>query len=111
MHGLHGTRLRAWIITGEFVFGAIGCVGIGLLPFVADFGIGWKVFGAWLIGAGLNYVPLALHVISLWRPRALAAELEGVDIRRELRRYTVLQVWVAVPLAIVIFALIQLPWR
>jgi hypothetical protein len=66
------------------------------------------VFGAYLIGAGLNYVPLALHVISLWRPGALAAELDGVDIPRELRRYTALQVWVAVPLAIVVFALIQL---
>jgi hypothetical protein len=108
MHGLHGTRTRAWIITAEFVFGAVGCVGLGALPFLVDLGTGWKLFGACLIGAGLNYVPLAIHVISLWRPGALAAELEGVDIRRELRRYTALQVWVAVPLAIVIFALIQL---
>jgi hypothetical protein len=53
-------------------------------------------------------VPLALHVLSLRRPGALAAEREGVDIPGELRRYTGLQVWVAVPLAIVTLALLQL---
>ncbi|MFE0526920.1 hypothetical protein ACFW0V_04915 [Micromonospora parva] len=39
------------------------------------------------------------------RPGALDAELAGVDIDRELRRYTVLQLWVFVPLSLVVLAI------
>ncbi len=108
MHGLSGTRTRARIITAEFVLGAVVCIGFGLLILIGVSGIGWAVFGAYLIALGLNYVPLAIYVIVLRRPGALAAELNGVDIPSELRRYTALQVWVAVPLAILVLALIQL---
>jgi hypothetical protein len=38
------------------------------------------------------------------RPAALDAELAGVDTGRELRRYTVLQLWIFVPFALVVFA-------
>ncbi|MDG9674341.1 hypothetical protein [Micromonospora sp. DH14] len=39
------------------------------------------------------------------RPGALDAELAGVDIDLELRRYTVLQLWVVVPLSLVVLAI------
>jgi hypothetical protein len=108
MHGLGGTRTRARVITAEFVLGAVVCVALGALILATSSGTGWTIFGAYLIGGGLNYVPLALHLLSLRRPGALTAELAGVDIPAELRRYTALQVWVLVPLAVVVFAVVQL---
>jgi len=62
------------------------------------------VVGLWLVGAGINYVPLALHARSLSRPGALEAELAGVDVRRELRRAGAQQLWIAVPLAVAVSA-------
>ncbi|MEW2430718.1 hypothetical protein AB0877_22140 [Micromonospora sp. NPDC047644] len=61
--------------------------------------------GLWLVGAGLNYAPLSLYAIALTRPGALDAELAGVDISGDLRRYAVLQLWVFVPLALVVLAI------
>ena len=63
--------------------------------------------GLAMVGIGLNYVPLSAHALSLRRPEALEAELEGVDVVRELRRYTFIQLWVVVPLAFVVFDLSQ----
>jgi hypothetical protein len=37
----------------------------------------------------------------LSRPGALDAELSGVDIGREVRRYSILQLWIFVPLSLV----------
>lgn len=54
-----------------------------------------------MIGAGLNYAPLTAHAIALSRSDALDAELGDVDVSRELRRYTVLQLWILVPLALI----------
>jgi hypothetical protein len=65
---------------------------------------GWPLFALWLIGAGLNYVPLSVHAISLTKAGALAAELDGIDVPAGLRRYGVLQLWIFVPLAPVFFA-------
>ena len=66
------------------MFGAVGCTSLGFLAIVR--GSGWiVVLGIWLVGAGVNYVPLAVHAQSLSRPGALEAELAGVDVRRELR--------------------------
>ncbi|MEV7328390.1 hypothetical protein [Micromonospora sp. NPDC093244] len=64
---------------------------------------GTRAIGLWLVGAGLNYAPLAWYAIRLMRPGALDAELADVDTDRELRRYTVLQLWVFVPLSLVVF--------
>jgi hypothetical protein len=61
------------------------------------------VLGIW-IGAGLNYAPLAAYAIALSRSGALNSELAGVDTGRELRRYSVLQLWIFVPLSLVILA-------
>ena len=58
----------------------------------------------WVIGAGLNYLPLAAYSIMLSRPGVLEAELADVDTGRELRRAGVLQLWILVPLALVAVA-------
>jgi hypothetical protein len=61
------------------------------------------VAGIWILGMGLNYVPLAVFALALIRPGALDAELAGVDTHGELRRYSALQFWVFVPLSLVVF--------
>ena len=62
---------------------------------------GGRLLGLWLIGAGLNYAPLAVYANAPSRPGALDAELAGVDTDIEIRRYGVFQVWILVPLSLV----------
>ena len=108
MHGLAGTLLRRRIILAEFVLGAVGCVVIGFFTATRAPAIWWRVLGVWLVGTGLNYGALALHAAWLSRAGALDRELAGVDVPTELRRYTYLQVWIVVPLLLVVLALGQL---
>jgi hypothetical protein len=68
---------------------------------------GWQAFGAWVAGIGVNYAALTWHAVSLSRPGALDAELAGVDVPHELRRYSLLQFWVVVPLLLGILAVGQ----
>lgn len=80
MHGLHGSPTRRRIILTEFLAGAIGGLALAVVVIVSSGGTPWLLaFGAWLAGVSLNYVPLALHAISLRRPQVLADELREVD--------------------------------
>ncbi len=109
MHGSAGTTRRRRIILAEFVLGATLGSAIAIATLVTASSAFAVVLGAWVLGCSLNYVPLVAHVIRLWPPGALDAELAGVDLRAELRLYTVKQFWVAVPLLFVILAVIQRP--
>lgn len=81
--------------------GAILCSALGLL--LALRGTGWIVFaGVWLCGVGANYIPLAVHARTLSRPGALDAALQEADPARELRLAARRQMWIAVPLALVV---------
>jgi ABC-type enterobactin transport system permease subunit len=111
MHGLAGTLLRRHVIVAEFVLGAAGCVVIGLLTAARASGVGWRMLGVGLIGIGVNYLVLALHAISLLRAGALDAELRGADVGSELLRYTYHQVWIVVPLLLVVLGVLQLRQR
>ncbi|MFI6259614.1 hypothetical protein ACIBCL_26410 [Micromonospora zamorensis] len=104
MHGTRGTAPRRRIILAEFLVGVVAMVALGIWLLTSSSSLGSRAIGLWFTGAGLNYAPLSVHAIALMRPGALDAELTGVDIDRELRRYTVLQLWVFVPLALVVFA-------
>jgi hypothetical protein len=42
------------------VIGAIGCTILGVLALTRANGVVWQLLGVWLVGAGVNYVPLAL---------------------------------------------------
>jgi hypothetical protein len=102
MYGTHGTLRRRRIILFEFVAGLIVALAFGgWLISVGD--VGNTVIGVVIVTIGLNYAPLAVYAIRFSRPGALDAELSDVDVPKELRRYTVLQLWVFVPLALVIF--------
>ena len=105
MHGLVGSTLRRRIILWEFILGAILSLVLGVFVFLTADGLFWTVFGLWLIGIGFNYVPI--YAIGFTRPGALERDLAGVDIPSELRRYTGLQVWVFLPLALVYLAIRQ----
>ena len=85
MYGTRGSQRRRRAIRVEFFAGAAGCTALGILALVHGSGL-WILVGAWLVGAGANYVPLALEAQRLSRPSALDAELSGLDVRRELRR-------------------------
>jgi hypothetical protein len=56
MWGSRGDRRRRRAIRAEFWIGAVGCTALGAL--VLSSGDGWELaLGAWLIGAGANYLP------------------------------------------------------
>ncbi|WP_430501662.1 hypothetical protein ACQRWP_08920 [Micromonospora trifolii] len=105
MHGSRGTTRRRRIILAEFLVGVVLMVAWGIWLLSSSNDLGSRAFGLWLTGAGLNYAPLSAYALALMRPGALDAELAGVDIDRELRRYTVLQLWVFVPLSLVVLAI------
>jgi hypothetical protein len=106
MYGAAGSRIRRRVILAEFVLGAV--VGSALGAYGLFAAEGWMaVFGAWLLGACLNYVPLAVHAIDLSGPGVLDSELRGVDVRAELRYYTKAQIWIAVPLLFIALAIAQ----
>jgi hypothetical protein len=72
---------------------------------IANGGVVSWIIGAWLVGVGINYVPLAWYAIRMSDRTSLEAELVGLDLRSEIRRYTKAQLWITLPFAIVIFAL------
>jgi hypothetical protein len=105
MYGTTSTVRRRRIIGAEFIAGTVGLVTVGAWLAGASVGLGGRVPGIWMIGAGLNDAPLAAYAIALSQPGALEAELAGVDTGRELRRYSVLQLWIVVPLSLIISAI------
>ena len=102
MHGFAGSPLRRSVIRAEFVLGALVGVGLGIWVAVAATSVGWQLFGAWVVGMGVNYAALAWQAAVLSRPGALEAELADVDLARDLRRYSVLQFWIVVPLLLAV---------
>ncbi len=107
MHGTRGTLLRRLLILTEFVAGAVAGTAVGVAVVAGGWGTGWHLFGIWLTGVCLNYLPLALYAVSFLRRDMLAAELQDVDVSAELRHYVVAQLWVAVPLLFVFLDLTQ----
>jgi hypothetical protein len=102
MYGTRGTTRRRRIILAEFVVGVTVMVAFGAWLLIVSSDLGGRLLGLWVLGAGLNYAPLAAHAILLSQPGALDTELAGVDTGRELRRYGFLQFWIFVPLALVV---------
>jgi len=101
MHGSVGVVWRRWVILGEFLLGVVGGLALGLYLILSGGGPRPVVFGVWVLGAGLNYLPLAVHALTLVAPGALERELSGVDLRAALRYYSVRQFWLVVPLLFV----------
>lgn len=96
MHGARGTLRRRRVILAEFALGTIGSLMLGVWALTWD-EVSGVVLGIWLLGLAANYLPLTAHVLALWQPDVLEAELAGADLGAELRRYTRAQIWVLVP--------------
>lgn len=101
LHGARGTARRRRLVLAEFVVAAIGILALGVWLATARPGIVAWLLAGWAAGVGLNYAVLAVHAARLSRPGRLDAELEGVDVTAELRRYGARQLWILVPFAIV----------
>lgn len=104
MYGTRGTTRRRRIILTEFVLGAIVMIAFGVWLAMVSGTTFDRALGLYIVLAGANYVPLALYAIALMRPGALDQELAGVDTVREIRRYGRLQLWIFVPLSLVVMA-------
>ena len=93
MHGLSGSRRRRRLITAEFVLGTIALAAFAGLLFAHD-----SYVWAWVIlGIGVNYACLAICAVQLFPSEQLEAQLEGVDLRAEARRYAFAQLLLLVP--------------
>ena len=103
MHGTRGTVRRRRIIRIEFLVGACGGIALGALTLLRGEGA-WMMLGAWLVGVGANYVPLAIEAQRLSSPGALDAEISGLELRRELGAAGRAQLWIAVPFALCLAA-------
>jgi hypothetical protein len=103
MQGTAGTQRRRWIMTLEFVLGTASLILIGALQLIHG---GW-LWAAWLLGCGANYGALAGHAVALYPPGRLEVELDRVDVRSELRRYSIAQVLLFIPALIAAVALAQ----
>jgi hypothetical protein len=106
MYGRHGSKRRRRLILAEFVLASIDIPLLGLTIVLAP-SVPRVFLGAYLIGVGLNFVPLALHAISLSRAGRLGTELAGVDVAAELRRYTAKQLFIGIPLSVLILGIAQ----
>jgi hypothetical protein len=107
MYGRHGSKRRRRLVLAEFVLAAIDIPLLGLTLVLAASSAPRVILGAYLIGVGLNFVPLALHAISISRTGRLGTELAGVDIAAELRRYTAKQLFIGIPLFVLILGVVQ----
>lgn len=106
MYGARGALRRRQIIRAEFIVGVVGGISLGTLALLGS-SVVTQVLGAWLIGVGINYVPLAAYAMSLCAPGRLEAELAGLDIRAEQRYYTRAQLQLFVPLLVAALAVAQ----
>ena len=99
-----GTR----VIVAEYAAGVVLPALLGLLSLRQDN----LLFGLPLLWIALNYVPLFLHSVDLAR-RGTAREETAAEMAdpRKARSYSWRQLWILVPLAVVIFAISQRPKR
>ena len=107
LYGRSGTSHRRRLITWEFVLGTVGSAALGILSLGR--GQGWTiVLGLWLIGISANYLPLALYARTLSKGDRLDVEVAGLDLSAEIRRYSVMQIWLLVPFVVGTKAAIEL---
>ena len=73
MYGAQGTTRRRRIILAEFLVVVVVMVAFGIWLTAYASGLGGRMLGIWMIGAGLNYAPLAAYEIALSLARAHSA--------------------------------------
>ena len=104
IYGRSGSRLRRWLVWAEFTVTPLVCLWIGAL-FILHLGLAGWVVAAAVIGIGVNYVVLACWAAALRDPARLAREYQAHLPDRDLRYYSVAQLWLLVPFLFVALAL------
>jgi hypothetical protein len=92
------------LILAEFLLGFLASVGLAAAVLTSEQTSGWTLLGFWLVGVGLNYLPLGVHAVNLVRNGALERELLGVDVRAEISYYSRSQFRLVVPLWVLLSA-------
>jgi len=101
------------IILVEFGLGAAGLVALGLLSLRAGIqrerGATFIAWGIYMLGVGINYLPLLLHAISITRRGSAQKEIaeELGDRRAAFRKYRRQSLFILIPLAVMVLAVVQ----
>jgi hypothetical protein len=111
MYGRRGSTRRRRLILAEFVLAAIDVPLLGLAMALAASSALPVLLGAYLIGVGLNFVPLALHAISISQTSRLDAELADVDVSAELKQHAARQLFIGIPMLVLILGTAQVAVR
>jgi hypothetical protein len=102
------THLGWRLVLAEYALGVAGAAGLGVLTLMGGQTTGGTLFGIYLVGVGLNYVPLFAAALALSRDDAERERPLRSDApeRPELfRKYRRQSLWILVPLAVVVAAL------
>jgi hypothetical protein len=96
--------LGARFIVAEYALGIVLPLALGSLSLRGPFG--WPtLMGVWLVGIAANYIPMLLYAVSL--ARAGTAKAEAQPEMANVKRYSLQQAMLLVPLLVCIVALVQ----
>ncbi len=103
---LNGVRF----IQVEFALGVILPLILGPISIQAGLAspavLNWKtILGIWVLGIGVNYIPLFIYALIIARGRTVKAE--GEPMRLQVKKYGFQQVIILVPLLVAVVALVQ----
>ncbi len=103
---LNGTRF----IIAEFAIGIVLSLILGSLSIRAGLSgtipVGWEiVIGFWIIGIALNYIPLFIYAVILARNGTVKEE--GQPELAQVKRYSIQQVIILIPLFVAVLAIVQ----
>jgi len=101
------------VILVEFGLGAVGLVALGLFSLRAGIpherGATFIAWGIYMLGVGINYLPLLLNAISITRRGSARKEIadELGDRRAAFRKYRRQSLFILIPLAVMVLAVVQ----
>ena len=101
------------VILVEFGLGVVGLVALGLFSLHAgiqrEHGATFIAWGIYMVGVGINYLPLLLHAISITRRGSAQKETadELGDRRAAFRKYRRQSLFILIPLAVMVLAVVQ----
>ena len=98
------------VILAEYALGVLLPLGLGLLSLRSGLAglarLDWQtILGVWLVGIGVNYIPMLTYATVI--ARAGTAKAEGQPEFARARRYGIQQVILLVPCLVAIIALVQ----
>ena len=102
------------VILAEFLCGAVLSTALGVWVLLRSHSPGQALLGIYLLGLGMNYVPLVVFAVSIGGREPARWELasELTDQRRAMSKYRLLSLLLLVPFLVLLLTLIQgRSWR